>query len=295
METPETDLILASNWLEITGEDLPKEAGQLPADKVQTLANIFEPFMRQVVELRKDAMAINVTDESDTARMEQARSLRLTIKKIRTEAEKRRKDEKQFSLITGKMVQWFGNQIKELATITETHLQEQETYAARMEQKRIDAIGEKREEEIYQFASLEAQFPGLATMSEEAYQGLLKQTKEAFEYREMKAKEEAEAAEAARVAQEAERKRLQAESAKLRAIEEQQAKEAAEAAQKKAQAEAALAPTEENDPIKEARFELWSFFSDEHDLILTEGELDDIATEVRKYLVVVKKAEKQSN
>lgn len=281
-----TSLVLASNWLEITGEELPKEAGQLPAEKVQTLANIFEPFMRQVVELRKEAMQMLVTDEDDKAGMNAAAKLRKTIKAIRTNAEKHRKEEKQFSLITGRMVQWFGNQINDLAKLTEAHLQEQETYAARMEQQRLDAIGEKREKEIYQFASDEVQFPGLATMSEEDYQSLLNQTREAFEYRQMKAKQEEQERLQREAEAKAERERLEADRAKLRAIEEQQAKEAAEAAAKKAEAEATLAPVHNNDPIKAARFELWSFFNDEHNLILLESDLDEIIRRVQEFLSV---------
>ena len=262
----------AEEWLSLTGVDLPKEVSQLPAHKVEELALIFTPFMQRVIELRKDAQAIEVTSEDDREGMEAAKRLRIAIKNARTEAEKIRKEEKQWSLITGRSVDFFGKSIKELAEVTENYLKEQETYAERMEAQRRAELRAAREDAIAPYLLEGTVVPGLDTMTESDFEQRLQDAKDAHAYRVQKAEQEEAERLAAIEAQKAEQEALRAENERLRAEAhakaeaeriEREAQERAdrEAAAAKAEQEAAMQKVASTNAKESARLDLWKFFS----------------------------------
>jgi hypothetical protein len=284
----------AEQWLSLTGVDLPKEVSQLPAHKVEELALIFTPFMQRVIELRKDAQEIEVTSEDDREGMEAAKRLRIAIKNARTEAEKIRKEEKQWSLITGRSVDFFGKSIKELAEVTENYLKEQETYAERMEAQRRAELKAAREDAIAPYLLEGTVVPGLDTMTEADFEQRLQDAKDAHAYRVQKAEQE----EAERLAEierkKAEQEALRAENERLRAEAhakaeaeriEREAQERAdrEAAEVRAAQEAAIKKHAANTERGAARLALWKFFSGNYDLNLTQDDLDDVIHAVEMY------------
>lgn len=299
METTTLPVPAEEQWLSLTGVDMPKEVSQLPAHKVEELALIFTPYMQRVIELRKDAQAIEVTSEDDREGMEAAKRLRIAIKNARNEAEKIRKEEKQWSLVTGRVVDFFGKSIKELAEVTENHLKEQETYAERMEAQRRAELKKAREDELFPYLQEGTTVAGLDTMTEADFQQRLQDAKDAHAYRIQKAEQEEAERLAAIEAQRAEQEALRAENERLRAEAaakaeaeriEREAQERAdrEAAEAKAAQEAALRSQAAIDKDKAARYELWKFFSDEHGLSLTETDVNDIIAAVETYQQAVK-------
>ena len=70
-----------------------------------TIGISFNNFMLQALSWKQNAMSILVTDESQTDLMEHAKKMRLTLRDIRIEADKKRKDMKEDSLNYGKAVQ----------------------------------------------------------------------------------------------------------------------------------------------------------------------------------------------
>lgn len=280
----------AEQWMSLTGVDLPKEVSQLPAHKVEELALIFTPYMQRVIELRKEAQEIEVTSEDDREGMEAAKRLRIAIKNARTEAEKIRKEEKQWSLIAGRSVDFFGKSIRELAEVTENHLRDQETYAERMEAQRRAELKAAREDAIAPYLLEGTVVPGLDTMTEGDFEQRLQDAKDAHAYRVQKAEQEEAERLAAIEAQKAEQEALRAENERLKA--EAHAKAEAERiereAQEKADREAAevkasMEKVATTNAKEAARLALWKFFSGNYDLNLTQDDLDDVIHAVETY------------
>lgn len=241
METTETALVQYS-WLELTGEEPIREANQLPAQQLETLSNIFAPYMQQVLQMEQMAYEVEVTDEDDREGMAKAKRLRIQIKNIRTEVEKIRKEEKQYSLITGRVVDYFGKTIRERAEILENRLKEHEEYAERKAAERRELLRKERDALLSPYVESTLHFD-LGTMSERGFEELLQSSRMAHEAR-VKEQWEAEEAERLRIeAEKAERERLAAENERLQAElrAKQEAEEAAAQAEREAQALAATA------------------------------------------------------
>lgn len=76
------------------------------------LANIQEGFQaafEQAEAWREKALAIKVTSLADKEAMQQAREMRLTLKNIRVEAEKKRKALKEYALVMGRAIDGVNN------------------------------------------------------------------------------------------------------------------------------------------------------------------------------------------
>jgi len=208
------------------------------------LSNAFAPFLVQAAEWKEKAEALVVTDVSQVKEMADAREARLALQKVRTSADKKRKELKEESLRYGKAVQDVYNLIEGTIKPIEEHLHLQEKFAEIQRQKEVDTITLKRNKELLPFAEFVAVNLDLGNMSESDYQNVLKG---AMMLTEIKAKEAAEA-EAKRIEAEAEakeeRERIQKENERLRneakerealLAEERMKREAIEAEQKAAE------------------------------------------------------------
>ena len=82
---------------------IPNER-ELAPNTLSVLQTAYAPYFAQAVALTHEAQQITVTDESDKAGMARARETRLAIKKVRTDAEKTRKELKEESLRMGKAI-----------------------------------------------------------------------------------------------------------------------------------------------------------------------------------------------
>lgn len=241
---------VTDKWLELTGgEEMTKEASQLPEDKLTLLANQFIPFLEQVVQLEQVFKGIEVTEEDDAAGMKKAREARLAFRKARTECENIRKEEKQWANIVGRTIDYMGRTVKSRCEYWENHYKEHETFAERMEAERKEALRLEREELLSPYVD-ELDGWDLAGMNEDAFNKLLSASKIAHEAEqaaaEKRAQEERERLESERL----ERQRLREENERLQ--DELRAKQEAELAQQK-QAEEAKRIAESTDDLDKLR------------------------------------------
>lgn len=162
--------------------------------ETETSVNIkekFLPFFEQAKEWEKKAKALVVTSVDQKDEMRAARDARLTLKNIRVDADKTRKALKEDSLRYGKAVQGVYNVIEFLISPIEKHLEEQEKFAEREEEKRINNLRIERQEEaqpFYEFIPANLDF---GFMSDGDYSKLLEGAKLQKAAQE-KAKQEAE-------------------------------------------------------------------------------------------------------
>lgn len=176
----------------------------------------FIPLLQSAVEKIEIATTINVVDETDTATMKRARELRLKLRDVRIEADKKRKELKEDALKYGNAVQNAFNAIKQLIEPAEYHLDKQERYAeikAAEERARLKA---RRDAECAPFVEF-LQGVDLASLEEGVYEMMLNAAKSKLEQKqEQERLEELERQERLRAEAE-ERERIKKENERLRA------------------------------------------------------------------------------
>jgi len=190
------------------------------------LRSTFMPFFEQANELAKKAKAIVVTSENQTDDMTAARNMRLAMKTIRVDVDKKRKILKEDVVREGKAIDGMANIIKFLIVPVEEHLQEQEDFVKIREENRKAELVETRTKELREFdmQPVDIMCYNLGEMSEEGYQQLRDSCKLVFDARqatqilklEREAKDKkAEALERAKIA--TENAKIETENKKLRA------------------------------------------------------------------------------
>lgn len=214
----------------------------LAETQTQKLLNSFGNYFKNAQELANGAKSIVVDDESQTDLMTQARTQRLTLKNIRVEVEKTRKELKEQSLREGKAIDGISNVIKALIVPVEEHLEKQEKFAEIKEAERMNARFEMRIEKLSKYVD-DVSLYQLKDMSEEVFNKLIADSKSAHEARveaERKAeadriaKEKAEREETERIRQENEKLRKEAEEREKKLATER-AKQEAELAKERAE------------------------------------------------------------
>jgi hypothetical protein len=179
--------------------------------KAQSILALFQPWFEQAAEMERNAKALVVTDASQVKEMQQAKSMRLQIRKIRTAAEKAKKEGKAGILAEGKVYDGLFNLISGLVTPLEAHLEAQETFIERQEAERRRKLVLERREAVAHLGA-DTSFVDLGAMTEEQRVAYVRQCELAKVERERMEKEEAE-----REKVEAdERARVQRENEKLR-------------------------------------------------------------------------------
>lgn len=213
------------------------EASGLERTQAEQVLEGFKAFFEEIKEFENEAKAIVITDATQVSEMKRARELRLKLKNIRVNAEKVRKERKEFFLRGGKAIDGLANVLKALVVPLEEHLDAQENYAERMEAERKDKANQERIEALRPYVPDVAVY-NLRDMTDGAFEVLLANSKKAFEDQK-KAEEEAEKkrqeeAEAKRLEDE----RIRKENEQLKAEKEKADAEKAEADRKAAEAEA---------------------------------------------------------
>jgi DNA repair exonuclease SbcCD ATPase subunit len=211
----------------------------LDQGSISSLEETFGGFFAAADKWRNEALAIQVTDAADKKAIAQARAVRLELKALRVNAEKARKVAKEESLRKGKAIDGIYNALEYAIVPLERHLQEQEDYAERMEEQRLQALRSER-------AALLAPYGAgggidLASLSEEQFAGLLQDAKDLHTLRVERERKAEEERLAKAKADAEERERIRLENLRLR---EEAAKLEAEAARALAEA-AALRRAEE--------------------------------------------------
>lgn len=233
--TPGTQLIAVLSGIEIS------------EDSQKLIISKFAKFDAMAAEWAEKASSLVVTDESQVQEMKDAREARLGLRKVRTDADRLRKELKEESLRYGQAVQAVANHIKAKIEPIEAHLQAQEDFAKNKAAERINAIRIERSAMVADLLEFMPEGEDLGAMPQVIFDAVLAQATEqrAAQIKaeqeaeaERIAKEEAERAEQARIRAENERLRAEAaaKEAELKAERDRVAAERAEA-ERKAQAE----------------------------------------------------------
>lgn len=151
----------------------------LEPSKVENLLSSFGKNFQEAKTIANEVRSIIVTDESQIEKMQEARKARLTLQKIRVEVEKTRVSLKEQSLREGKAIDGMANIIKALIIPVEEHLEKQEKYAEFKETERLLKRHTERVEKLSKFVE-DVSLYNLMSMSDEAFENLLKSCENAF-------------------------------------------------------------------------------------------------------------------
>lgn len=128
-----------------------KESG-LESTKAKYILNQFQDYFEIASEWEKKAKSLVVTNESQVAEMEMARTGRLFLREKRIAVETARKNLKEQSLREGKAIDGIANVLKALIVPIEEYLEHQEKFVeireeAKREAKRLEIEARIAEEE----------------------------------------------------------------------------------------------------------------------------------------------------
>lgn len=200
------------------------KATELAPSEAQVMLENFTEFFEDAKQWELKAKTIVVTQETQVAEMEQAKEARLALKRIRLDAEAKRKELKEKSLREGKAIDGIANVIKALVVPIEEYLEKQEKFIENLKEQRLEHTRAERSALLGNYIE-NPDFYDLKNMSEEGFGILLDNSKIAFE----KKKEEAEKEELARIKKEAadkkEQERIRIENEKLKKEAEAREKE----------------------------------------------------------------------
>ena len=217
---------------------IPEMKG-IEAARVQGIIDAFLPHYNGAIALVEQSKAVKVTDPSDVDGIEQARALRLALRKHRCAAENVKESEKDFYRRVGNGIQGIFNRIKGICEPEEERLANMEKIAERMQAERKARLASDRLVELRKYGvGVESSAMDLGNLPAADWDAYLSGTKAAYEKRladAARAEEERLQAEFERAEREAE---LAAENARL-AAEAAAARKEAEAAAKAAREEAA--------------------------------------------------------
>ena len=144
------------------------------------LNNSFSTFFEQANEWKEKAESINVTSADQVQEMTIAREIRLALRGIRIDAEKKRKELKEASLREGKAIDGMANIIKFIIVPSEEHLQKQEDFIKIQREKVIAELNESREHELQEY-EIDTFFYNLGEMPKDGYTQLLESAKFTYE------------------------------------------------------------------------------------------------------------------
>lgn len=219
---------------------------QISQETSKNLKTVFMPFFEEAKNFEQQAKAIEVTSEDQVDEMEKAREVRLHLKRLRCDAEKKRKEMKAESLRKGKAIDGMANIIKYLIVPLEEHLKEQEDFAKIKREKERQERLNQRLEKLSDYETDPGMY-NLGDMSDENFQSLIdtleKQKEEARqaelrEEQERIEKEKKQAEERERIRKENERLKKEKEEREKRSrLEEKKRKKEEEKRRKKEEAE----------------------------------------------------------
>lgn len=115
-----------------------KESG-LEATKAKVILEKFQDYFEIASEWEKKARTLVVTNETQTAEMQMARTGRLFLKEKRVAIEKVRKELKEQALREGKAIDGIANVLKALIVPIEEYLEHQERFVEIREEKAAEA------------------------------------------------------------------------------------------------------------------------------------------------------------
>jgi len=225
-------------------------AEALPPSMLSNISEGFQEAFAQAEQWREKALAIRVTSLADKEAMKQAREMRLALKNIRVGGEKSKTALKADILTMGRAIDGVYALLLAAIQPLERHLEEQEKFAERLaEQERQRRLAE-RTEALQPYLEAGQAVPALDVMTDDQFAKYLADAKLLHAAK----IEAAQRAEAERIAREqaeaAERERMRLENVRLK--QEADAREAALVAERKAAEEAARVAAEKARKEREA-------------------------------------------
>lgn len=180
----------------------------------QLIAAFGAPFM-EAGDILSTYKEIEVTDETQKDLMAEARSKRLTLKKIRTTVENKRKELKEDSLRTGKAIDGVAKYIRDNIQPAEEYLELQEQFAEHKEQQRRTVLVAERKEKLEPLTDNIFAY-NLGDMTDDDFEKLYTELKSAHDLKLAQEKAYADQLEKERLEKEADDKRIREENEKLR-------------------------------------------------------------------------------
>lgn len=206
----------------------------------------YDEFKAKAEKLKLTAETLTVTDINDRAGMQLARSTRLSLREIRVAVEHRRKELGEEALKTKQRIDADAKEMKDFCEAQESRLLEMEQFAERETARIQNEKRTARIAELTPFLSAPVAID-LGTMADEAYAGLLSDSKDAQAARIERERKLAEEAAAKLKAEAEERERIRLENEKLKA----EAAEREAAAKKEREEAAAKLKAEQDRAAKE--------------------------------------------
>ncbi len=238
--TPETTTPTEISVIVLPAE-LPEQSKLPPALLTNIHAGFVDAF-KEAEEMRLKAMSITVKDHKDFEAMKEARKLRLELRTIRTNADKKRASLKSDALLYGKALDGTYNILEAAIKPLEAHLQNLEDTAALFIEREKARVLNERMEAIRPFLRADAPLPDLLVLDDEQWKTYLEDAKILHEARAERDRKEAAEKLAAEQAAAAEKDRLRIENDRLQREAAAAAAERAKiAAKMKAELEAAQA------------------------------------------------------
>lgn len=195
-----------------------------------SLLQSFESFFNQTQEWKEKAEGLVITSADQKEEIKQASVARKALKDIRVSTEHKRKELKEESLRKGQTIDAIAKIITNQILPIEEHLEKQEKFVEIQEAKRKAELKESREIVLAKY-DVEGQFYDLGNMPEESFNGLLENSRLAYEAKiqaAAKAESEMIAAEKAEAEARAEQARIEAEERERIRIENEKLKKEAE-------------------------------------------------------------------
>lgn len=128
----------------------------------------FGAMLGRVAEWQTEARGLVVTSEEQTGKMARARLLRLEIRKVRVELDKRRKALKSGIVLKGRAIDGAYAIFEAMASPLEDALRDAETFAERAEAKRRDDLASARRSALSALGVTDAAMPGALGALDEA-------------------------------------------------------------------------------------------------------------------------------
>lgn len=141
---------------------------------IADLEQYFAPFRKQAAEWLEKANGIQVTDESQTELMGEARDARLALRKVRINIENLHKELKADSLMRGQILDEIKRTLVRLIEPIEENLQKQEDFAEEREKERKERLFKDRFALLEPYMGEEARKMALSELDENVFQTILK-------------------------------------------------------------------------------------------------------------------------
>lgn len=201
------------------------EEQNVPAENAKALIEAFGAPFTEAGKILAIYKNIEVTDESQTDEMAQAKEMRLTLKRVRTGVENTRKDLKDGYLKAGRAIDSVAKFVKETIQPAEEYLELQEKFIEIKLAKHAAEVKAERIEKLSQYTD-DLSVYNFDTMRDDAFEKLLADLKHAHDEKIKAEKAEADRIEADRLAEIKRQEEVEAENVRLKA--DAEAKEKAE-------------------------------------------------------------------